>query len=106
MERFHFSIVNKTVSHPADGIQVPRGPAEFLAEPAHMSVHRSRVDKIVVLPDIAEQLLTRLHSSAALCQQGEKLKFCGGQLDAFSLHGYKVLRNINTELIDANELLL
>ena len=63
-----------------------------------MCVHRARINQVVVLPDIAQQLLARLHPAAALRQHGQELEFCGRQLDLLSAPAHQMARQVNDEI--------
>ena len=76
-----FRSLHKPVADAADGVQMLRRRAELFAQPAHVRVHRARVNQAVVFPHVAQQMVARLHAPGALRERGEQLEFRRRQIN-------------------------
>src|ERR1017187_3579828 len=73
--------LDESVADTAHRIEVFGGGAKLLAQSAHVRINGAGINEAVVFPDIAQQLVPRLHAPAALRQERQQLELGGGQLD-------------------------
>ena len=59
------SFLDKPVPHAAHRVEITRRRAELFPQPPHVRVHRPRVNQVVVLPHVLQQLLAGLHPARA-----------------------------------------
>ncbi len=57
----------------------------FFPQAAHVGVHSTRVDGVLVAPNVEKQLFARLRAPAALDENGQKLEFRRGQVEALAV---------------------
>ena len=98
--------LNETVANTANGIEVFCGRPELVAQTAHVGVHRSRINKTVVFPDVAQQLLPGLHTSAALSQEQQQLELGRRQLNRFAAPADEMTRRIDQQVPELQSLLV
>src|ERR1041384_4094218 len=68
---FNGSFFHKAIADAANSVEIFRAGAELLAEPAHVGVHSAGIDQIVILPNVLQQLLARLHAAAPLYENSQ-----------------------------------
>src|SRR5262249_39727085 len=95
--------LDKAVADSAHRIKVFGGVAELFAQAAHVGVHRAGVDHSVIFPDVAEKLLARLHAAPALGEDGEELKFGGGEIHAAVVHLGDMAGDVHAEFTDLHK---
>jgi hydroxymethylpyrimidine pyrophosphatase-like HAD family hydrolase len=64
----HRLLFPQTIAKPAHRLDELARLTELLAQPAHVRVHRARVNNALVAPHVVEQTIALLHSSAPLHQ--------------------------------------
>src|SRR6185295_751429 len=78
------SWLDETVPNPTYRIEILGCDAELLSKPAHVRVHRPRVDQRIVFPHVLQELFAGLHASPTLSQGCDELELGGGQVDPFA----------------------
>src|ERR1035437_10196821 len=90
--------LDESVADAAHRIEVFGGRTEFLAQAAHVRIYGAGVNEAVVFPDIAQQLVPRLHAPAALREQHQQLELGRCQLDSLPAPLDQVSRRVNKQV--------
>src|SRR3954447_12788920 len=91
-------ILDKTVSHPPDSIEIFCGGTELFTEAAHVGIDGAGIDEAVVFPDIAEEVFAGLDAAAALGETREQFEFGGGQFARLAPPAHKMARGVDQEI--------
>src|SRR5215471_18657094 len=77
----------QTITETANGFDSIAGFAQFLAQPADVSVNGAGIDHTFVTPDIAEQAVALLNTAATLHQRTQQFVLETGEINDFAVDG-------------------
>src|SRR5438552_3948803 len=75
----------QTIAETADRFDRIAGLAQFLAQPADVSVNGAGIDHTFVTPDVAEQAVAFLNPAAPLHQRAQQFVLEAGEMNDFAV---------------------
>src|SRR4026208_1793921 len=71
----------QTIAETANGFDSVAGLAQFLAQPANVSIDGSGINHAFITPDVAQQAIPFLHAAAPLHQRAQQFVLEAGGVD-------------------------
>src|SRR6266513_5275367 len=90
-------IFAQTIAETADSFDSVAGLAQFLAQPANVSIDGSGINHAFITPDVAQQAIPFLHPAAPLNKSAQQFVFETGEMNDFAVDG-----NMMAQAIDAD----
>src|ERR1700720_1708162 len=87
----------QTIAETADGFDSVAGLAQFLAQPADVSIDGAGIDHAFITPNVAQQAVPLLHPAAPLNKSAQQFVFETGKMNDFAVDG-----NMMAQAIDAD----
>src|SRR6266480_3479199 len=87
----------QTIAETADGFDSVASLAQFLAQPADVSIDGAGIDHAFITPDIAEEAVPLLHPAAPLHQSAQQFVFEAGEMNYFAIDGNMMAQAIDPD---------
>src|SRR5207244_10105296 len=92
----------QTIAETADGFDSVAGLAQFLAQPANVSIDGSGIDHAFITPDVAQQAIPLLHPAAPLNKSAQQFVFETGKMNDFTVVGNIMEQDIDADMSGAS----
>src|SRR6266481_5048269 len=87
----------QTIAETADGFDSVAGLAQFLAQPANVSIDGSGINHAFITPDVAQQSIPLLHPAAPLNKSAQQFVFETGEMNDFAVNGNMMAQAIDSD---------
>src|SRR5438067_6131852 len=87
----------QTIAETADGFDSVARFAQFLAQPADMSINGAGIDHAFITPDVAKQAIPLLHPAAPLHKSPQQFVFEAGEMNYFTIDGNMMAQAIDMD---------
>src|SRR5438270_4453414 len=87
----------QTIAKTADSFDRVASLAQFLAQPADMSINGAGIDHAFITPDVAKQAIPLLHPAAPLHKSPQQFVFEAGEMNYFTIDGNMMAQAIDMD---------
>src|SRR5207244_7091900 len=87
----------QTIAETANGFDSVAGLAQFLAQPANVSIDGAGIDHAFITPDVAQQAIPFLHPAAPLNKSAQQFVFETGEMNDFAVDGSMMAQAIDAD---------
>src|SRR5205823_910992 len=87
----------QTIAKTTDSFDRVAGLAQFLAQPANVSINRAGIDHTFITPDVAEQAVSLLDPAAPLNKSAQQFVFEAGEMNYFAVDGDVMAKAIDSD---------
>src|SRR4029079_13002386 len=78
---------SETVANSADGFEKVRGSPKFFAQPPHVGVDGSTIDRSVVTPDVEQEAVAGLYAPATPREYFQEFELGGREINGVAFNG-------------------
>src|SRR5438477_5593245 len=87
----------QTIAETADSFDGVAGLAQFLSQPADVSIDGAGIDHAFITPDVTEQAVPLLHPAAPLHQSTQQFVLEAGEMNYFAVDGNMMAQAIDPD---------